>query len=83
MYLFWLCHQVGWGILKAMNNHPAPQQGVITSADEALEIRHFELGNKRRQMEKFYFKSVDPDGNTQSFKSDIKIMYEISGAKRE
>ena len=34
-------------------------------------MKHFELGNKLRKIETFYFKSVDPDSNTQSCKSTI------------
>ena len=34
-------------------------------------MKHFELGNKLRKIETFYFKPVDPDSNTQSCKSTI------------
>ena len=34
-------------------------------------MKHFELGKKLRQIEKNYFKSVDPDSKTQSCRSAI------------
>ena len=34
-------------------------------------MKHVKLGNKRRKIKTFYFKSVDPDSNTQSCRSRI------------